>query len=365
MKDKTMVRINSFELTNLGFTLIELLAVIVILAIISIIAVPIVLSIINDSKESSIVQSAEFYLDALQNAIIQENIKLGGTLNPKECIVDINGNVSCDGVNLEIELKGEKPEEGVIIFDNGKRTRVNLKYGDKKITLNNNGVLIVGDEWQICKLIKGEKNAIGSKYQCEVKKEIKYYFYVLSHENDGTTNLIMDRNICEDGTGASSSRSCLVSWNASGNSSSGPVTAMTYLTNATSTWENLDNLNIIYDDEAINKNFTGFVINGKARLPKYAEVYGTDKCLISYEGNENYGTCKSWLVDNLNVSEYYTHEIDGVNIINGIWGYWTLSSYSGFDYDSAWHVHYKGDIGAYQVNLDNHLGVRPVINVKL
>ena len=43
-----------------GFTLIELLAVIVILAIITLIAVPIVLNIINDSKESSLLRSAEF-----------------------------------------------------------------------------------------------------------------------------------------------------------------------------------------------------------------------------------------------------------------------------------------------------------------
>ena len=42
-----------------GFTLIELLAVIVILAIIALIAVPIVLNIINDAKESSLLRSAE------------------------------------------------------------------------------------------------------------------------------------------------------------------------------------------------------------------------------------------------------------------------------------------------------------------
>ena len=40
-----------------GFTLIELLAVIVILAIIAVIAVPIVLNIIDDSKENSNLRS--------------------------------------------------------------------------------------------------------------------------------------------------------------------------------------------------------------------------------------------------------------------------------------------------------------------
>ena len=44
-----------------GFTLVELLAVIVILAIISLIAVPIVLDIINNSKENSKKESIELY----------------------------------------------------------------------------------------------------------------------------------------------------------------------------------------------------------------------------------------------------------------------------------------------------------------
>ena len=53
-----------------GFTLIELLAVLVILAIIAIITVPIVLNIINDAKESSLLRSAEFYLDAVEYTIV-------------------------------------------------------------------------------------------------------------------------------------------------------------------------------------------------------------------------------------------------------------------------------------------------------
>ena len=44
-----------------GFTLIELLAVIVILAIIALIAVPIVLGIIEDSRKSATLRSAEHY----------------------------------------------------------------------------------------------------------------------------------------------------------------------------------------------------------------------------------------------------------------------------------------------------------------
>ena len=54
--------------SNKGFTLIELLAVIVILAIIALIATPIVLGIINDSKESSNRVSASYIINAVEQS---------------------------------------------------------------------------------------------------------------------------------------------------------------------------------------------------------------------------------------------------------------------------------------------------------
>ena len=53
---------------NKGFTLIELLAVIVILAIIALIATPIVLGIIEDSRDSASENSAQFIIDGVQTA---------------------------------------------------------------------------------------------------------------------------------------------------------------------------------------------------------------------------------------------------------------------------------------------------------
>ena len=52
-----------------GFTLIELLAVIVILAIIALIATPIVLSIIDNTKQSSMLRSAEMYLKGVETSV--------------------------------------------------------------------------------------------------------------------------------------------------------------------------------------------------------------------------------------------------------------------------------------------------------
>ena len=53
---------------NKGFTLIELLAVIVILAIIALIATPIVLGIIEDSRNSSNEISAGYIVEALEKS---------------------------------------------------------------------------------------------------------------------------------------------------------------------------------------------------------------------------------------------------------------------------------------------------------
>ena len=72
-----------------GFTLIELLAVIVVLAIIALIAVPVVLNIINDAKESSLLRSAEFYLDAVEYTIADTFLYHGGLSNG-ECTKQSN-----------------------------------------------------------------------------------------------------------------------------------------------------------------------------------------------------------------------------------------------------------------------------------
>ena len=52
-----------------GFTLIELLAVIVILAVISLIATPMILGVIETSKESSAKVSAYGYIDAVETQV--------------------------------------------------------------------------------------------------------------------------------------------------------------------------------------------------------------------------------------------------------------------------------------------------------
>ena len=235
-----------------GFTLIELLAVIVILAIIALIAVPIVLNIINDSKESSLLRSAEFYLDAakytIANAFLYHRGLKDGTYNLKDG--DICLNTDCTD-KLEVEVNGKVPESGTITIISKSISELLLVLDGKEIYKNDKGELVFVKKLNdICKPAKEQFFATnplesGYKYECEVKPGTKYNFYVLSNEEDGTINLIMDRNICEDGTPTEEGKICHVAYNSSGDASgTGPVTAMTYLNNATSDWENIYNLNI-------------------------------------------------------------------------------------------------------------------------
>ena len=129
-----------------GFTLIELLAVIVILAIISLIATPIVLSIINESKENARLRSAEMYLDAVEQSIALEKMTNTG-FNPNTCTITETGNLLCDDKDLvDIKVDGAKPEDGKITFENGKIKNVNLIYENDKIIVKNEDGNLVYEE---------------------------------------------------------------------------------------------------------------------------------------------------------------------------------------------------------------------------
>ena len=118
-----------------GFTLIELLAVIVILAIISLISVPIVLNLINDSKNESNKRSIDLYGKAIELAmarksLIEEvptgNYKTNGntlTLNNSEFILNIEyegSKVECDTIKIN--------DDGTLYLGNCKVNGVSVDY---------------------------------------------------------------------------------------------------------------------------------------------------------------------------------------------------------------------------------------------
>ncbi len=374
-----------------GFTLIELLAVIVILAIIALIATPIVLNIINDSRESSTLRSADFYLDAIEYTIADAVLHKGGLENG-DYPIDNNGNLcmvaltsgTCpNDKTLTVEVNGEKPSSGSIIITNGNIVGANIILNGKEIIKNSKGELIYQKTFfEVCKYLNNgvsEKTA-GAKYECEVKPGTKYNFYVLTTptSTDTTINLIMDRNINSDGTPVTKAISSsspengiynLVEWVSKtdynddsswfinsideGNSSKGPITAMNFLSEATKTWTNVNelliNTFIMYDgmEQPETKNMKAY--NTYARLPYESELSNVSADTI-------------WLIDYLDGEYDADSEIVGRNGISGINGYWTLTaSMSGF---SVWYV--DAYVGTNVNSLyDNSIGVRPVITLGL
>ena len=117
-----------------GFTLIELLAVIVILAIIALIATPIVLDIINDSKESSKKRSQELFIDGLTQEIARRQL---------------NSVTLSDGVysvgELDVPVKGDVPEDGYVYIKNGNIVNYYFSYKDGTINESSNSLELEKD----------------------------------------------------------------------------------------------------------------------------------------------------------------------------------------------------------------------------
>ncbi len=348
-----------------GFTLIELLAVIIVLAVISTIAVPIVMNIINNSTRSTNEASIELYGRAVEQATLEYEL------------VNKTIATSYEDIKDYINYDGNKVECDTFSVEGSKVYLSECSVDDELVNDYEYG------EIDVCALLSGKPNEIGSKYLCRVNETEKYNFYVLSHELDETTNLIMDRNICEDGTPTDANKTdkCKVEWYALAESDTtyGPVTAMDHIYNATKDWSNIPNIQMNYNDEEDNltsgygygiikteNNITKIIkrdgttasatyTNLKARMPYYSEV--------TEEGCESgvIGSCPVYLIDYLyDASDVVGHPYQE-NIISGIDGYWLISSYSEA---SAWAIHTVGGLFSASTN-DTAYGVRPVINVKL
>ena len=115
-----------------GFTLIELLAVIVILAIIALIATPIVLDIIEDSKNSSIRESVNMYKSAAENAIAVSAMNDG--LEDGTYIIDNKGNLKYKNKEIKVDIKNYNFEYGILVIEQGQIKDIKLIQSEKVTT---------------------------------------------------------------------------------------------------------------------------------------------------------------------------------------------------------------------------------------
>ena len=372
-----------------GFTLIELLAVITVLGLILLIIIPKVTSMLKQSNKTTKEESVEMYGRAVDEAIATYFVKYPDedtvTLQQleNEHMVKYKGpNVSCQVSHI---ARRKAHLEKCIV--NGEL--INYIYGSYATLISdadNDGEISRGD-----------------KYSYEVNDKDEFNFYVLSVE-EGTVNLIMDRNICTNGEPATKENTCLIAWYDDGDNpvnytndtnEFGPVTAMEGMYNATKNWTNVPDMNLDYSDEGhianssigygkIETTEAGIKITKKdeitevtrsdnqtpvipyetnkplkARLPKIEEVYNTGTDATHCHNSS--GSCPSWLTNGLTqYSSYYQNN----EHISEIYGYWTLSSNPG-NSDSARRVYCSGYVGNDFTSIDGSNGVRPVITVSM
>ncbi len=195
MKDKLKNIVN--KLKNKGFTLVELLAVIIVLAIIALIGFSQVGKVIQTSKEKAAVESARNYIKAVNVEILNR---------------ESSGNPIPDGTydiaNFDIEVKGEKPNNGQITISNLKVSSasfilkgIGLEYTiesgvvvistttDQEMTSYSNGTVVYFNPTTNSKC---NDYSSSNSYTENTVGCLKWYAYL---ETNDTVNLLLDHNV--------------------------------------------------------------------------------------------------------------------------------------------------------------------------
>ena len=325
-----------------GFTLIELLAVIVILAIIALIATPIVLDIIEDSKNSSIKRSAELYLLQLKNEIVRYNMTHSSSnFNPTECMVQGDDVLICNGISLKVQIDGDKPDAGSKIFlSNGSVTGLeNFKINSKSL-IYENGKIKEGKGTAsklICEAVTitttgnvptGDFN-YGDEYTCQVGDNYTNTFFVLENNTD-TVSLIMKENFTD------SYVSKMLAWCTDGGSDGSTCKNITTTgVDAPNEKDYLGHIKSIFNKKDLTVSF-----------PTYNHIYKA-------AGNKD-SDIPIWLYDYLDGTVHSTADVSG---------YWTTT----LETDSstnAWYVSFIGIMYSnYPVDNFSYFGLRPVITI--
>ncbi len=135
---------------NKGFTLIELLAVIIILAIIALIATPLIMNIINDSREGANKDSALNFGKAVELTITENMLNCP---NQVATAVTTTGDVTTvtienctdsagtDVTSLEVNLDGTPPDATALTIAADGTVEGNVTYGSVKYDVNSGKVV--------------------------------------------------------------------------------------------------------------------------------------------------------------------------------------------------------------------------------
>ena len=342
-----------------GFTLVELLAVIVILVIIALIATPIILNVINDAKKEAAKDSFYGYMDAIEKAIIVNDIdEEEGFPTP-----DSNGCYNLKELNEKVNIKGTKPKitdaakvclkEGTVTSLTGveidaftfaydgkelTQTKNGTTEDTKKYKFYENGTAIYYNPETGKKCDKGDEvSTTGTKSGC-----MKWYAFN-DKEGNATINVILDHNT-----------TAKLAWNSTGSNSEMKEVAE-QLENDTSTWTNTARLITANEVAKITGN-TGFDANNPNQSWFCLDTNKSD--YTNYCAKEKGTSEYAWLFDYTRVCTTY-----GCNISDSSTaGYWTSTAYKD-NTTHAWGVGLKGNLNDEFVSYSDVYGIRPVITI--
>ena len=340
-----------------GFTLVELLAVIVILAIIALIATPIILNVINDAKKEAAKDSFYGYMDAIEKAIIVNDIdEEEGFPTP-----DSNGCYNLKELNKKVNIKGTKPkiaDDAKVCLKEGTTTSLTgveideftFAYDGKELTQTKNGTT------EDVKKYKVYTNGTEIYYNPDTGKKcttavstpgtnsgcMKWYAFN-DDDKSSTVNVILDHNT-----------TALVEYNSAGNSSEMKEVKIA-LENDTKDWKNIARLIEANEIAKITGN-TGWDSN-KENQPWFC--FDTNQPDTTNWCSKAQGTSKyAWLFDYTNgCTSYGCNKAD-----SSTRGYWTSTpKKDGSTY--AWLVYSMGSSLSSDSVTNTDYGIRPVITI--
>ena len=365
-----------------GFTLIELLAVIVILAVISLIATPMILEVIETSKESSAKVSAYGYIDAVETQVAINELDANKT-NIEDGVYEVEDLKNTYG----LVVKGELPTSNSWVkIEKGQVVDYSLKIGEYVVNYSESGVTITKGG-KITTKPDGLTKSGATKVEASETDTHRGIVYL------DPTNL---SNVCnaENSISTTETKTGCMKWYIFNDDGNNYVMILDHNTTARIKW-NDSNSNVAYESSNLKAVVDDLVTTSgwevTPRLITADEVNtitgktGFDASTSSYyyldtltQAKADFTSSRSkydWLYNNLNKcktdSTDFGCTIEDGNTYSGYgtasegqtWAYWTSTPVGTAGSGSyVWGVNRNGRLNSS--NADNtNFGVRPVITI--
>ena len=366
-----------------GFTLIELLAVIVILAVISLIATPMILGVIETSKESSAKVSAYGYIDAVETQVAINQLDANKT-NIEDGVYEVEELKNTYG----LVVKGELPTSNSWVkIEKGQVVDYSLKIGEYVVNYSESGVTITKGG-KITTKPDGLTKSGATKVEASETDTHRGIVYL------DPTNL---SNVCnaENSVSTTETKTGCMKWYIFNDDGNNYTMILDHNTTARIRW-NDNGSNVPYEESNLYsvvqdlKTTSGWIVEPKLITAEEINTITGKTDFDSTSSNSWYyldtvtqtkeiftETKRSkydWLYNNLTLCKTdnidYGCSIEDKNIYTGYgtagegntYAYWIATIVGDTNGTNVWRVTRAGSLGDYSSNNPNH-GIRPVITI--